>query len=127
MTRKSRLNIEERVVSFVGHGLEIAGDTAIGLGESLCSKATGDLLLDLAHSQVAFCAVIGERDMRPLGKEQHCGFVLFQAFPEVVGVCLGDAAAFAILSGGNGREFSLAPAQNIAVAFLQVLVFAPRQ
>jgi len=63
------MDSEERIVSFVGHGLEVTGDTAIGFGESPCSKATGDLLLDLAHSQVALCAVIGEGDMRLFGEK----------------------------------------------------------
>ena len=62
----------------MGHGLKVAGNAAIGLGELHGSETAGDLLFDLAHSQVAFGAVIGEGDMRQFGKEQHRSFMLFQ-------------------------------------------------
>ena len=51
----------------------------------------------------------------------------FQTFPQVVGVALGDAAALAILSRGNGREFFFAAGQDTAVAFLQFFVLSWRQ
>ena len=48
------------IVTAIGHGLEIAGDAAVGLGVLEGTEAAGDLLLDLAHAQVAFGAVVGE-------------------------------------------------------------------
>ena len=63
--------------------------------------------------------------MREFGKEQHCSLILFETFPQVVGIGLGDAASLAILPGWNGREFFFAPGEDIAVAFLQILVFSP--
>ena len=49
--------------------------------------------------------------------------MLFQPLPKIMGIRFGDSAAFAILSGRNGREFLFAPGQDISVTFLQVLVF----
>ena len=50
--------------------------------------------------------------------------MLLQALPEVMGVGFGDAAALAVLSWRDGREFLFAPGQDIAIAFLEVFVFA---
>ena len=61
LARESHLNSNEVIVSVVGHGLEVAGDAAIGLGVLAVSEAAGDFLLDLAHAQVTFGAVVGER------------------------------------------------------------------
>lgn len=53
------------------------------------------------------------------GKEQDGLFVGFQAFPEVVRVGLGDAAALAILSWRDRRELDFAVGDDIAIACLQ--------
>ncbi len=45
----------------MGHGLEIAGDSAVGLGVAEGSEAAGDLLLDLGHADIALGAGVGER------------------------------------------------------------------
>ena len=44
--------------------------------------------------------------------------------PQVMGIRLGDPAPLAVLSGWNGRKFLLTPGQDVAVAFLQVLILA---
>ncbi len=43
----------QRVVALVGHGLEGAGDSAVGLGVTEGSEALGDCLLDLGHADIA--------------------------------------------------------------------------
>ena len=58
LARESHLNSNEGIVAVVGHGLEVAGDAAIGLGVLAVSEAAGDFLLDLAHAQVTFGAVM---------------------------------------------------------------------
>ena len=58
---------DQRIVSLVGHGLQVAGDAAVGCGELARAEATGDLLLDLGHVQVTFGAVVGERAMGVTG------------------------------------------------------------
>ena len=59
---------DEGIVSAIGHGLQIAGDAAVGFGVLGFSEAAGDLLLDLAHAQVAFGAVVRERGVRVAGE-----------------------------------------------------------
>jgi len=117
---ESQLNGDEGIIAFVGHSLKVAGDAAIGLGERVGSKATRDLLFDLAHSEVALGTVVGEGGVRQFGKEQHGGFMAFETFPEVVSVRLGNAASPAVLPGGNGREFLFAPGEDISVSLLEV-------
>jgi len=75
--------------------------------------------------RIAFGAIIGERYVRVAGEEQHGALVCFEALPEVVGIGLGDSAALAVLSDKQGRQFSFATGQDVAVAFLQVVVPAP--
>ncbi len=72
----------QRIVALVGHGLEIAGDSAVGLGVAEGSEAPGDLLLDLGHTDIALGAVIGERGIGVAGEAQHLGFVLDQHLVE---------------------------------------------
>ena len=122
---ESDLNGHQRVVPLVGHGLEIARDSAVGFGvlralakinwPSMAAiphserddsptngrfilaralagaEAPGDFLLDLAHSQVAFGAIIGERDVGVLGEAQHGALVLFHSLPQIVSVGPGHA------------------------------------
>lgn len=62
--------------------------------------------------------------MRVLGKEQYGALVLFQARPEVVGVGLGNSAAFAIVAGSQGRKFLFAAGDDVAVSFSEAVVLA---
>ena len=41
----------EGAIAGVGHGLEIAGNAAVDLGEGGVSEAAGYLLLDLGHAE----------------------------------------------------------------------------
>ena len=50
--------------------------------------------------------------------------MLFESLPQVVGVGLGDSAALAVLLGRDGWQFFVASGQDIAIALLEVLVFA---
>ena len=109
LSGESHLNSDEGIVAFVGHGLEVAGYSAIGVGESLFTKAPGDLLLDLAHSQIAFSAVVCEGDVRQLCKEQDGGFMPFETFPEVVSVRLGDASSLAVFAWVEWVEVPFRP------------------
>lgn len=84
-------------------------------------------MLDLAHAQIPFGAIVGERYVGVAGEEQHGGLVCFESFPEVMGIGLGDSAALAILSDRQGRQFSFAAGQGVTVSFLQVLVLAGRK
>ena len=52
------MNSNEGIISVVGYGLEVAGDAAIGFGVLAVSEPAGDFLLDLAHAQVTFGAVM---------------------------------------------------------------------
>jgi len=91
------LDSDERVAALVGHGLQVARDTTVGLGELGVAEAAGDLLLDFAHAQVPFGAIVGEGDVRVSGEQQHGAFMFIQALPQVMGVGLGDPAPFAVL------------------------------
>jgi len=62
--------------------------------------------------------------MRQLGKAQYRHLMLFQPLPQVMGIRLGNSTPLAVLSGRNGWEFLLAPSQDIAIAFLSILVLA---
>ena len=66
---------DERIVSAVPHGLEVTGDTAVGLGILLGSEAARHLLFHFAHSKVALGSIIGEGDDRLLGEQQDRLFV----------------------------------------------------
>jgi len=76
--------------------LEVAGDTAIGLGIVPGAETAGDLLLDLAHAQIAFGAVVREGHMSPLGEEQDGVFIALEPLPEVMGIGLGDPPALPV-------------------------------
>ena len=110
-------------MALVGHGLKVTGNTAVGVGILAVSETAGDFLFDLGHAKVALGAVVGKGHMRQLGEQQHRRLMLFQTFPQIMGIGFGDSAAFAVVSGWNGRKFFFAPGQDIAIAFLQVLVF----
>ena len=118
------MDSNQGVDATVGHGLQIAGDAAVRLGELGLAEAAGDFLLDLAHAQVALGAVIGEGDVRVLGEQQHGGFVFFQALPEVMGIGFCDSAPLAILLCRDGRQFALATGEEVAVVLLKALVLA---
>ncbi len=51
----------QRVGALLGHGLEGAGDSAVGPGMAESSEAAGDLLLNLGHADIALGAGVGER------------------------------------------------------------------
>ncbi len=89
----------QRIVALVGHGLEIAGDSAVSLGVTEGSEAAGDLLLDLGHADIALGAGVGERGIA--GEAQHLGVVLGQRLVEVLGIGLGDAPALSVEAGGG--------------------------
>jgi hypothetical protein len=55
---QGHLDGDQGIAPAVGHGLQVAGDAAVGLGILRRSEATGHLLLDLAHSQIAFGPVM---------------------------------------------------------------------
>ena len=52
------LDGDKRVVSLVGHELEIASDSAIGVSVLAGAEAPGDFLLDLAHALAALGQII---------------------------------------------------------------------
>ena len=106
---ESDLNGHQWIVSLVGHGLEIAGDSAIGIGVLAGAEASGDFLLDLAHSQVALRAIVGECDVRIPGEQQYGALVLLHPFPQVVGVRLGDPATLTLLTHGDRRKLAFSP------------------
>ncbi len=54
------LDGSQRIVALMGHGLEIAGDSAVSLGVAEGSETAGDLLLDLGHADIALGAGVGE-------------------------------------------------------------------
>lgn len=66
LTREGHLDGDQRIVSLVGHSLQITGDTAVGLCVGAFSKAARHFLFDLAHSKVTFRPVVCEGDMRQL-------------------------------------------------------------
>ena len=117
------MDSDEWIVSAVSHRLQVAGDTAVGLGILLGSEATRHLLFHLAHSKVAFRSIIGKGDGGLPSEQQDRLFVFLQPFPEVVRIGLGDSAAFALGPGGDGRQFLAATRQDVAIAFAQVPVF----
>ena len=49
--------------------------------------------------------------------------MLFQPFPQIMRIGFRHSAPLTVLFGWHGREFFLAPGQDVAIAFLQVLVF----
>ncbi len=51
----------QRIVALVGHGLEGAGDSAVGLGVAEGSEAPGNCLPDLGHADIALGAGVGEQ------------------------------------------------------------------
>ena len=81
-------------------------------------------MLDLAHAKVPFGSIVREGDVWVACEEQYGGLVLLEALPEIVSVGLGDSAALAVLPGGYGRKFLFTTGEDVAVAFLQVLVLA---
>ena len=119
LTGQRHLDSNERVAALVGHGLQIAEDTAVGLGELGFAEAPRNLLLDLAHAQIAFGTVVGEGDVGVPGEEQHGGLVLFQALPEIVGVGFRYSAPLAVLPCRDGREFPFAAGEDVTVSALQ--------
>ncbi len=100
----------------VGHGLEIAGDTAVGLGELGLAEATGDLLLALVHAQIAFGTVVGEGNVGVLGEEQYGGLMFLQTLPQGMGIGLGDPAPFAIVLFREGRQLPLGACDAAIIA-----------
>ena len=106
----------------MGHGLEVAGDAAIGLGVFTGTEAAGDLLLDLAHAQVALGTVVGERHVGELGKEQDSILIVLESLPEVMGVGFRHPAAAALRARGKRRELLGALGEDSAVALAQALV-----
>jgi hypothetical protein len=64
--------------------------------------------------------------MRHLGRQQDGRLVLFQTFPQVMGIGLGDSAALTVLPRWNRRQFFFAPGQDSAITFLQGN-YAPRK
>ena len=54
------------------------------------SETARDFLLDLAHAQIAFGAVIGEGHMRITREQQHRAFVFFETLPRELRDCIYD-------------------------------------
>ena len=104
----------------IRHGLQVAGNTAVGLGVLLHAEAAGDLLLDLGHSQVTLGAVVGEGHVGISGKQQDGGLMLFQSLPEIVGIGLGELAPFAARPGRDWRQLLFTSREDISVALLQI-------
>ena len=50
--------------------------------------------------------------------------MFLETLPEVVGVGLGDAAAFAVVPGRDGRQLPLGASEDVAVVLLQSRVLA---
>ena len=62
---------------------------------------------------------------RRLFGEEQCGhLMLFESPPQVMSVGFGDSAALAVLPGRDRWKFFFASGQDIAIALLQVRVFA---
>ncbi len=87
------MNSCERVIAFIGHGLQIARDAAMGMGIDFGSKASGHFLLHLSHSQITLSSVIGKCDDRITGKQKHRCFVFLQPFPQIMRIGFGYFAA----------------------------------
>ena len=47
----------KRVATLVGHGLQVAGNAAVGLGELDLTEPGGDCLFHFAHLQIALGAI----------------------------------------------------------------------
>ena len=118
------MDSDEGVVTLVGHGLQIAGDATVGLGELGLAEATRDFLLYLAHAKVPLGTIVREGNVRVSGEEQHGALVLLQTLPEIMGIGFGDSTPFAILLLRDGRQFPLAAGEDVAVVLLQGVVLA---
>jgi hypothetical protein len=66
LTGKSQLDGDEGVVSAIGHGLQVAGDAAVGLGVEGFSEAAGDLCDVNEELKDWFFGATEEDEGRPL-------------------------------------------------------------
>ncbi len=93
----------------VGHGLEVARDAAVGLGELGLAEAAGDFLLHFAHPQVALGAAVREGNVGVSGEQQHGAFMFLQSLTEVVGIGFRDSTPLAVLLCRDGWQLPLPP------------------
>ena len=107
-------------MSLVGHRLKITGNPAISIGIQFRTETAGDLLLHLSHSEVSLGTIVGEGNMRVLGKEQHGSLVFLETLPEIMGIGLGQLPPFGAGPGWNRRQLFFATGEDIAVALLSV-------
>ena len=69
-----------RVAAVFCCGGEVSADSVAVFGAFLAGEASGDVLLDLAGSQVAFCLVGGGWHRQVVGEAQHVGLAVAQDF-----------------------------------------------
>jgi len=82
----------------------VTRDVAISVGIDLGAEASGNFLLDFAHPQIAFAAIIGERHHRVLGEEQYKSLLFLQPFEQIMRIRFGDFSAFSRRLVGDGRH-----------------------
>ena len=104
------------------HGLQVAGDAAVGGGVAGGAEAAGDFLFDLGHAEVALGAVIGERHIGVAGEAEYFGFILDEGLMQVLGIGFGGASALAGEAFRGCGEFPFGLCQDSTVTGAHGLV-----
>ena len=78
----------KRVDAVLGGRRYVGANRGQALGTPGCTERSGDLLLELDHSQIRLCLVIRERDSQVLSEESDLAFQITQGTGEVVGLLL---------------------------------------
>src|SRR4051812_37541370 len=94
MTGKERSEKCKGRMTLLEHGGEIRAETTSGLSTRPTAKTTGDFLLNLDHADVAFDQIIVERHSKIIDKGQDLVALKVEAFCQVAGFGLLDAATF---------------------------------
>ena len=77
------------------------------VGPVLCTKGTGDLLLNLYHAYIAFDQVVVKRDAEVIHEGQDAGLMFVQAVKQVFGRRLfgsSDRSGFCLWRGRVGGK-----------------------
>ena len=100
------------VVAECRHGLQIARDSTVGVCKGYGSEASGDLLLDLGHADIALGPVVGEGSIGASGKAQDVLSVDDETLVEVMGVGPGERSALALFFAAGFGASPSAPARG---------------